>query len=356
MNFNRYPALFTLAVKFEFSAKTRRKFYIKLSQLLENGVPLGTALQQIQMISSRSKKSIMPQVYAKWRRNVENGMNFGQCVGPYVPNAEAILLESGAESGFLVDSLHNAANTVEQQAKIRGAIISNAAYPVLLLAMLVAALILASYMVIPTFAGILPIEKWEGVAYVVARTTGIIRDYGIYFLISFVAIIILVAYSLPRWSGKSRRHVENIIPWNLYRMWQGSAFLLAVSAVMNAGVKLDEVSLGRITRNADPYLAQRVNAIKRGIISGANLGEALHQSGFSFPDEDIISDLRIYAKLRGFDKNLVRIVQSWIGDLVEKVGVIMKILNTVVLFLIAIVIGMLISSLYAVVQQIQSQS
>lgn len=356
MDINRYPALFTLAVKFEFNAKARRRFYIKLSQLLENGVSLGTALQQIQAISSRSKKSVLPHVYAKWRRSVENGTNFGQCIGPYVPNAEAILLESGAESGFLVDSLHNAANTVEQQAKIRNAIISNAAYPVLLLGMLVAALILASYMVIPTFADILPIEKWKGSAYVVARTTSIIRDYGIYFLIIFVAIIVLVAFSLPRWSGKSRRYVENIIPWNLYRMWQGSAFLLAVSAVMNAGVKLDEVSLGRIVRNADPYLAQRVNAIKRGIISGANLGDALHQAGYGFPDEDIISDLRIYARLRGFDKNLVRIVQSWIGDLVEKVGVIMKVLNTVVLFLIAIVIGMLISSLYAVVQQIQSQS
>lgn len=150
--------------------------------------------------------------------------------------------------------------------------------------------------------------------------------------------------------------MENIIPWNLYRMWQGSAFLLAVSAVMNAGVKLDEVSLGRISKNADPYLAQRIHAIKRGIISGANLGDALHQAGYKFPDEDIISDLQIYARLRGFDKNLVRITQSWIGDLVEKVGIIMKVLNTIVLFLIAIVIGMLISALYAVVQQIQTQT
>lgn len=356
MNLKRYPGLFNLAVKFEFNAKARRKFYIKLSQLLENGVPLGTALQQIQTSSSRSRNSILPQVYARWRRNVENGMNFGQCLGPYIPNSEAILLESGAESGHLVDSLHNAANTVEQQSKIRGAIISNAAYPVLLLAMLVAALMLSSFMVIPTFAGILPVEKWTGVAYVVAIVTTAIRNYGIYFLIISVAIIILVAFSLPRWSGKSRIYVENIIPWNLYRMWQGSAFLLAVSAVMNAGVKLDEVSLARISKNADPYLAHRINAIKRGIVSGANLGDALHQAGYKFPDEDIISDLRIYARLRGFDKNLVRITQSWIGDLVEKVGVIMKILNTAVLFLIAVVIGMLISALYAVVQQIQTQT
>jgi type II secretory pathway component PulF len=139
-------------------------------------------------------------------------------------------------------------------------------------------------------------------------------------------------------------------------MWQGSAFLLSVSAMMNAGVKVDEVSLNRISKNSDPYLAQRIRGVKRWIISGHNLGEALHQSGYNFPDPEIISDLRIYARLRGFDKNLVRITRAWVEDLVERVAVIMKVLNTVVLFLIAIVIGMLISSLYSVVQQIQSQT
>ncbi len=354
INLSRYPSLFRFAAKSEFGAKQRYKFYIKLSQLLGNGVPLGTALQQIESVALRTKKrSIMPLVYARWRRNVENGMNFGQCLAPYIPNSEAILLESGAESGLLVDAINNVADTVEQQSKIRKAIIANAAYPVLLLVMLVSALVLASYMVIPAFAVILPVEKWTGMAYIVAQTAAAIREYGILFLIILVIGITLISISLPRWSGPSRRYVENIIPWNLYRMWQGSAFLLAVSAIMNAGVKLDEVSLGRISRNASPYLAQRINAIKRGIVSGANLGDALSQTGYAFPDAEIISDLQIYARLRGFDKNLVRITRNWVKDLVEKVEIIMRILNTVILFLITLFIIILLSSLYAIVQQIR---
>ena len=91
-------------------------------------------------------------------------------------------------------------------------------------------------------------------------------------------------------------------------------------------------------------------------MSGANLGDALHQAGFVFPDREIIADLRIYAQLRGFDKNLVRITRTWVEELVDKVGGIMKVLNTVVLFLIAIVIGCLVAALYGVVQQIQAQA
>lgn len=348
------PTFFKYAVQFEFNPKMRERFYIKLGQLLENGVQLDVALSQLQKMSARSKGSILPVLYGSWRRNVANGMNFGDVVGPFVPSAEAILLETGAASGHLVESLYNAAETVQQQSKVKNAIISSAAYPVVLFLMLIAALILSSFMVIPTFSEILPVEKWTGAAKITAAVTQVIRDYGLVIVIFFVLANIIVFTSLSRWTGRERLLVENVIPWNLYRMWQGSSFLLSVAALMKAGVKLDEVSLNKISRNTEPYLSQRIQAIKRGIISGENLGEALNQTGFNFPDEELIADLRVYATLRGFDKNLLRITQTWVNDLVDKVKVSMRVLNVVVLVLIAVVIGFLISSLYGIVQQIQA--
>jgi type II secretory pathway component PulF len=347
------PTYMKLAVKYEFGAKSRQRFYTKLGQLLENGVPLDTALQQLQNASKKTRGSVLPILFGKWRRNVANGLNFGDCLSPYVPSAEAILLETGASSGHMAEALHNAANTVKQQALVKGAIISNSAYPLLLVCMLIAALLLASNVVIPTFTEILPAEEWEGMSRYVALSANFIKDYGGLMLFLMLTLVAFIAFSLPRWTDKSRMLFENIIPWNLYRMWQGSAFLLSVSAIMSAGVKIDEVSLGKIARNADPYLAQRINAVKRWVVSGANFGEALHQAGYVFPDDEIISDLRIYARLRDFDKNLVRITRTWVEELVEKVSTIMKVLNVVILFAIAIIIGVLISALYGVVQQIQ---
>src|SRR5690606_26468498 len=103
--------LFKLAVKFELGAKNRMRFYIKLGQLLENGVQLEGALKQLDSIrSKKSRGSVLPVLYERWRRNVSNGMNFGSVLGPYIPSAEAILIETGANSGRLVEALFNAAD------------------------------------------------------------------------------------------------------------------------------------------------------------------------------------------------------------------------------------------------------
>lgn len=95
------------------------------------------------------------------------------------------MLETGSDSGHLVDALRNAAETSEQQARVRNAILSNAAYPALLMCMLLAALYMMAFTVIPTFAQILPVEEWQGISYKVAKVSIFIQSYGIVLLTIF---------------------------------------------------------------------------------------------------------------------------------------------------------------------------
>lgn len=347
---------FAFSVKFEFNGTQRQRFYTKLVQLLENGVSLDTALSQIERIAARNnKRSALPKLYRRWRNDTAEGMNFGQCVAAYVPSAEAILLETGANSGKLVRSLHNAAMAIENQSKVKKAIIAAGAYPAVLTMMLVAAMVLSSFKVIPTFEQIIPVDQWQGIAYGVAKAAQFIREQGLTILITVVSIIVAIAWSMPRWTGPMRIYIDRMVPWSLYKMWQGSAFLLSVASLMSAGVKLDEVSLARISRQSEPYLKQRVKALQKYIASGENLGDALYNTGYEFPDAEIIGDLQIYAKLRGFDQNLIRVTSTWVDGLVDRVNVAMKIVNFAILILIAVVIGCLIMSFYSVFQQIQTQ-
>jgi type II secretory pathway component PulF len=353
---NMPPFLFDLSVKFEFGSDKRYKFYRKLAQLLSNGVSLDNGLQQIENIAKRKRGSIMPALYRRWRMNIANGQNFGQVMMRYIPSSEGILLETGANSGKLVDALNNTAESIEQQTKVKKAIVTAAAYPGVLLAMLIAAMLLASHQVIPTFEEIIPVEEWTGISYGVAITAQFIRNYSFSLGISLIALFMVIGYTMPRWTSQSRKFFDNVAPWSLYKMWQGSSFLLAISSMMAAGVKLDEVSLGRVAKNSEPYLKQRIRSLVRYITAGENLGDALYKSGYNFPDEEIIGDLQIYAKLRGFDKNLIWITRSWVDSLVEQVTITMKIVNTVILVLIAVVIGCLITAFYDIFQQIQDQS
>lgn len=346
---------FNLSVKFEFGSTQRYKFYIKMSQLLGNGVSLDNALKQIETIAARNRSSVMATVYRKWRVDIANGRNFGECLTQYVPSSEAILVETGANSGRLANALQNAAESIEQQIKVKKAIVNSAAYPAVLIVMLVAAMLMASYMVIPTFEDLIPVEEWTGVSYGVAIASQFIRSYAFILLGGGGLILFLIFYTMPKWCSRTRIWFDKFPPWSLYRMWQGSSFLLAISSMMAAGVKLDEISLGRISKHSDPYLKQRVKALIRFITAGDNLGDALYKSGYNFPDEEIIGDLQIYAKLRGFDHNLIWITRTWVDSLVEQVTITMKVVNTVVLVLIAVVIGCLISAFYDIFQQIQSR-
>lgn len=347
---------FDFAARFEFNADNRIKFYNKIAQLMNNGVSLNVALHQIATTGKKGSGSVLPDLYLKWKKQVTNGMNIGLCMGPYIPTSEAMLIETGANSGQLAKSFMDAAESVEQQGRVKKAIISNGSYPVLLLCVLLAAMFLASYEVIPTFANVLPIEEWQGTSYTVAKAAFFFKDYSLFILGSLFIFFLIIGLSLPRWTGKARVKFDKVFPWNIYRMWQGSAFLLSVASLMSAGVKLDEVSLNRIAKKADPYLAQRIKAIRKWIISGVNFGEALHKTGYEFPDEELIADLRIYATLKGFENNLVNVTREWVSDIEEKVTASMKILNFVTLILIAVVIGMLITALFGVVQQIQTSA
>ena len=352
---NLHPLLYDLSVKFEFGASQRYKFYMKLSQLLSNGVSLDNSLKQIETIAARNRSKVMSSLYRKWRTNIANGLNFGECLSQYIPSSEAILLETGANSGRLVNALENAASSIEQQMKVKKAIMTSAAYPMLLIAMLIAALLMSSYMVIPTFEELIPVEEWQGISYAVAITSAFIRDYSFLIFVGGGLALFAILFSMPRWGSRSRVKFDKFPPWSLYRMWQGSSFLLAISSMMAAGVKLDEVSLGRISKHSEPYLKKRIKSLVRFITAGDNLGDALYKSGYKFPDEEIIGDLQIYANLRGFDHNLIWITRTWVDSLVEQVTITMKVVNTVVLMLIAVVIGCLITAFYDIFQQIQSR-
>ena len=146
-------SLLKLQLWMEFNAKARERLYRKMSQLLKNGVSLDRSLEQIAAIEAKRKHTATAAVLRRWRNSIENGVNFGQCVAPFVPSSEALLLETGGNSGRLQEALVNAAESVAQQRRVKSAIVSSASYPVLLIVILLAALRSFSAQVRPAIHG-----------------------------------------------------------------------------------------------------------------------------------------------------------------------------------------------------------
>ncbi len=343
-------------VSLQFDARTRERFYRKLSQLLRNGISISRALEQMELTEGKQRRGVMAKLIKRWRHSIENGVNFGTCIAPYVPSNESLLLESGGNFGRMQRALTEAAEAVAQQRRVKKMVVRSSAYPLLLLIILGNALFLASYNVIPAFADVLPVEKWQGVPAIVAKIADFIRHFGPWLLLGVLGLTVLVFGTMSRWHGRTRMLVERLVPWSVYRMWQGSSFLLSVASLMSSGVKIDEVALKRISSRVGPYMRERIDAISRQIVSGHNLGEAMYRAGYGFPDIELIDDMRIYAALRNFEDNITTIAREWVDDVLDRIDVAMKMANTAVLFLIAITMGLLIMSIFSVVQQIQASA
>ena len=329
--------------KMQFGKKPRTRLYRQIERLMRNSVPLHRALDVLYARASRDgTKKDHPEAIAidTFRRAYKNGKSFGSSLDGWVPYQEQMLIEAGELSGDLPRALRDVVEVSKGGSQMKGALIGGLAYPFVLLFVTLGMLYMFGVQVIPPFADIIPPEKWEGGAAQMRWLSEAVQIW-MFPVIGFIfAIMTLYLGTVSFWTGRLRTYADKIPPWSMYRMWQGSGFMLSLSALIRAGIPVPE-ALRRIRKNANPYLVERIDATLRQINSGANLGEALMRAKMGFPDGEIIQDLRIYASLSGFEDALETIAKEWIDDGVARVQNQAKILNQIMLFLLAGVIGWL---------------
>src|SRR3546814_18795379 len=88
-----------------------------------------------------------------------------------------------------------------------------------------------------------------------------------------------------------RIYLDKIPPWSIYRMLQGSTFLLNIAIMIKAGVRLQNILI-MMDKTGSPWVRSRVGAALAGINSGLNLGQALPGTGYQFPDDRKVQFLR----------------------------------------------------------------
>jgi Type II secretion system (T2SS), protein F len=168
-----------------------------------------------------------------------------------------------------------------------------------------------------------------------------------------VAALLVAAFfiSLPRWNSKVRVFLDRHAPYSIYRVMQGSSWLIALSALIQSGVRI-ETAVEQLGKSASAWARVRSDAALRGMRAGQNLGESLERGGYEFPDREIISDIRLYATRSGFDEAIRLIGDEWITESVERVGALMNVMFAVALLSVGMVIMFLASGFVAMQMQL----
>ena len=324
-----------------FSGKTRRKFYLKLAAMTENGLGLNDALENMQKRLAR-KHDPLHLLLSEALVRMQSGASLADAFQGFIPDAEYMLIKSGVDGGDLPNTLELTCGLIKAKEKIITAIVQALSYPALLCSLLLVFLLVLSQFVVPQLALIVDPTRWEGGAatlYSVAVFIG--TPSGIIMLCGMAGGFIATMTTLPHFTGRLRVKCDKLPPWSLYRLIHGSIWLFTLATMLKANVQLSVVlddMLESTKRNG--WMLERIQAIRAQLNLGKSLGEALDDCGFNFPDAELVEDLLIYSTLPGFDTRLYTIAKQWLEQGIERIKTQCKILNFALLIaIIALLCG-----------------
>lgn len=334
---------------FKSDTKGRVRLWRKLGKMLRDGIPIITALEEIRAL--RTKGDPMGIALGEWAAVMKNGRKISEAVREWVTTEEAMLLMAGEQSGSLPEAMVSVVTVTKSKTNIKSAVIGGIAYPFFLILMSFGVMYLFNFKIIPAFSRAVRGEAWTGMAKTMVDMSGFAQTWLHWIALLIVLLIISVFVSMPIWSGPWRTVADRFPPYSIYRVMQGSSWLIALSALIQAGVRLDS-ALEQLSANSSVWGKVRINAALRGLRAGRNLGEALQQSGYEFPDREIISDIRVYATKSGFDEALRLIGEDWITESVERIQSLMAKVFSGTLLVAAAIIAFEVSGLLAMQLQL----
>lgn len=313
--------------KLNFTASKRIRIYSKLSKLLTNGVSVLEALEMLHKQAARKgAKEPVAVVLSEWINGVKNGEKLYIVMKSWIPESERQLVGAGEESGVLESAMLSVVEQVQAQKAMKGAIFGGISYPSVLLIMVMGLLWYFGTQIIPQFTRVSSASSWTGAAKSMAVMSDFVRNWSLLVIGSLAGVIAAFVASLPRMTGNIRVFLDKMLPYSIYRLWISSGFLLSLAALMKAGTRIED-ALAMLRESASPYLKERIDGAIYGLRSGVNLGKALDQAGYGFPDQEIIDDLVIYADLSGLDSAIETVGRDWLESGVKTVQLQAKLLN-----------------------------
>lgn len=305
---------------FKLDGAGRRRLWQKLMKMMGNDVQMLQAIDEIRerRIENGGRGSPETVALGAWGKSLRNGMRLSAAIDGWASSEEIMLISAGENSGRLPQAMDSTVRLMEAKRAILGAVMAGLAYPLVLVIMGFAVTYLFGFKIVPAFASVARGDEWTGLARVMMSIASFAQNW-LWAAIA-VAFVFICAffYSLPRLEGPLRITLDRFAPYNVYRILQGSTWLIALSSLVGAGMRI-ETALEQLARNGSDWLANRLEAALTEMRGGIDLGAALRKTGYGFPDPEIIEDLAVYASLSGFEHSLNTLATEWLAESVHRI-------------------------------------
>lgn len=303
-----------------FSAKDRIEFYEMLAFLLDNDKPIRVALSNMRDVATDFGNKSHPSavLLSDCIHALDKGESIENALLDWVPEQEATLIGAGVTEGNIAESLRRASRIVTGKTEMMGAIKSAIMYPMVLFIMVINMMYMVKTKFIPRLEMMVPREKWEGAIWLLGSISETVIDNGILFIIIALIIAGTIYWSFDNYTGIARKYLDKFMPWSIYRIFHGVAFLLNMSALLR--VNIDTLrGLNMINENSAPWLEQRINETCRYIRQGQHLGLALKSTGYQFPSKECVNQMMLLTEGDGTEDVLEAYANRWLTEAIKTV-------------------------------------
>lgn len=221
--------------------------------------------------------------------------DFAKALSKFVPQQDTMII-AASEQDDITLGFSTVIENNKKTSEMKKAFTQALGYPLLMTCVLLALLYYFSTSVIPAFTQNLP-------SGVILSSTSVFlmsmaNNFNLWFSIligTMIIMVIAIIWALPNYINKSRKYIEDIAPFNMYRIMVGCGFLFALNSLGKAGFMQLE-ALEQMVKLAKPYLRYRIQVVMELMADGMDIGQALIYSKLDFPDRQMVRELAIQIK------------------------------------------------------------
>ncbi|MES2879233.1 MAG: type II secretion system F family protein [Pseudomonadota bacterium] len=311
--------------QYAFSWSIRESLYIHLATQNGNGIPMEKALDNFRTRLVRNKRVSSEKIISEVSRRMRDGATLAVAISKWIPRDETAIISSGELSGNLPRALELIVESKRSMARISRAATRAAITPSVYGLAVAGVVWTIGRHVVPDLKLALPMNRAEGFAYALYVAGDFLNTYwALLPPLTLIAAVLLIRWSLPRWTGARRIAAERYFPFSYYRDTQGFAWLMGFTALLRAGVS-DVDILERQSKEwaNSPWMRERLRALWWRVNNGASFSDALLARGanglpaFGFPNPDVVDYISSLAGFSDSPDRIAKVATDWAQQMEE---------------------------------------
>lgn len=257
-------------------------FFHQMALMMRSGISLSVAME-VMIDSEKDKK--MRSILRDVSINLYNGLTLSRAMGAFktFPILYINIIQAGEANGRLDDAFEQCSQLLKKEIKLAGKIKSAMMYPLFLVALTIALIIVMSVFVLPAFAGIF--TSFGSDLPLMTKIVMGMSDFFIYWgwLVAIIVVVLAVAFSVLRKKnysfamGCATFAIKVPIIGDVIRLTNVARFANMMATLSDSGVNiLDSLTLSRDVI-ANLYMKDCLNQVIEDVKIGTPINVSMNR-------------------------------------------------------------------------------